>query len=98
MKRIIYIFFLLFIWFGKIQANEDTVVVKLPTGIIYRGFTGHEHLPQFDLIPNPEVAPYYGEIPYSGRQVTLGYYGNNTNNAIFANYPYSAIYGSINIR
>ncbi|MBS1646821.1 MAG: hypothetical protein JST67_05730 [Bacteroidetes bacterium] len=70
---------LLLLCFAKnIQANEDTVVVKLsatraeqsfdpwgryrnpndwtytnvrpPTGIIYRGFTGHEHLQNFDLI------------------------------------------------
>ncbi|TAM92962.1 MAG: hypothetical protein EPN39_21195 [Chitinophagaceae bacterium] len=31
----------------------------------------------------PFVPPYYGETLYSGRQVTLGYWGNNMNDPIF---------------
>ena len=26
-------------------------------------------------VNNPSIPPYYGEIPYSGRMVVLGYYG-----------------------
>lgn len=34
---------------------------------------------------NPVKGPYYGEIPFSGRMITLGYYGNNMDNPIFRN-------------
>lgn len=37
----------------------------------------------YDYNGNPFVPPYYGETLYSGRQVTLGYWGNNMNNPIF---------------
>jgi RHS repeat-associated protein len=49
-------------------------------------------------VNNPSVQPYYGEIPYSGRGVVLGYYGGNTNNAIFNDNGSSAIYGNIKIK
>jgi RHS repeat-associated protein len=49
-------------------------------------------------VNNPSIKPYYGEIPYSGRQVTLGYYNNNTNNAVFKGYPTTAIYGNKLVR
>lgn len=49
-------------------------------------------------VNNPSVSPYYGEIPYSGRQVVLGYYGNNMSNPIFNKYDASAIYGTINVK
>jgi RHS repeat-associated protein len=44
-------------------------------------------------IHNPTIPPYYGEIPYSGRQVTLGYYGGNADNPVFTTYGYEALYG-----
>lgn len=34
-------------------------------------------------VNNPSIPPYYGEIPYSGRMVVLGYYGGNSDNPIF---------------
>ena len=34
-------------------------------------------------VSNPAVAPYYGEIPYSGRNIVLGFWNNNLNNPIF---------------
>jgi len=49
-------------------------------------------------VNNPNVPPYHGEIPYSGRQVVLGYYNNNMNNPIFNKYTLSAVYGTINIK
>ncbi|MBS1646824.1 MAG: hypothetical protein JST67_05745 [Bacteroidetes bacterium] len=50
MKKTLQMIALFFIMLAKVQANEDTVVVKLSKGITYRGFTGHEHLQNFDLI------------------------------------------------
>lgn len=44
-------------------------------------------------VNNPVAPPYYGEIPYSGRQVVLGYYYNNVNNNIFRQYKNAALYG-----
>jgi RHS repeat-associated protein len=49
-------------------------------------------------VNNPSVAPYYGEIPYSGRQVVLGYFGNQSNNTIFLQYGNPALYGTIKIK
>jgi RHS repeat-associated protein len=49
-------------------------------------------------VNNPIVRPYYGEIPYSGRGIALGYYGGNTNNPIFNDNGRSAIYGNIKIK
>lgn len=49
-------------------------------------------------VNNIPASPYYGEIPYSGRQVVLGYYGNNPNNPIFNAYRSSAIYGGSKIK
>lgn len=49
-------------------------------------------------VNNPSVKPYYGEIPYSGRGIVLGYYQNNTSNPIFNDYPSTAIYGNIKIK
>ena len=46
----------------------------------------------------PEVAPYYGEIPYSGRAITNGYYNNNPNNPVFTEYPQTSLYGNIKIK
>lgn len=37
-------------------------------------------------VNNPVIQPYCGEIPYSGRMITLGYYGNDMNNIIFETY------------
>lgn len=34
-------------------------------------------------VNNPQIPPYYGEIPYSGRMVVLGYYGGDMNNRFF---------------
>jgi len=45
-------------------------------------------------VNNPSVKPYYGEIPYSGRNVVLGYYGGKTDNAIFKAHGNAAIYGT----
>ncbi len=49
-------------------------------------------------VNNPSVKPYYGEIPYSGRGIVLGYYGGSTNNTIFNENRNSAIYGNIKIK
>ena len=49
-------------------------------------------------VSNASIKPYYGEIPYSGRGIVLGYYGNNTGNPIFNDYPSTAIYGNIKIK
>jgi RHS repeat-associated protein len=49
-------------------------------------------------VNNPSVKPYYGEIPYSGRGIVLGYYGGNPNNTIFNDNGSSAIYGNIKIK
>jgi RHS repeat-associated protein len=49
-------------------------------------------------VNNPSVKPYYGEIPYSGRSIVLGYYGGNTQNAIFNVNGSRAIYGNIKIK
>lgn len=42
--------------------------------------------------PNPRIPPYFGEIPYSGRQVVIGYW-NSSYNPIFDQYI-NAFYGS----
>ena len=49
-------------------------------------------------VNNPSVAPYYGEIPYSGRQVVLGYWNNGNSNPIFNSFGNTAIYGNIKIK
>ena len=49
-------------------------------------------------VNNPSVKPYYGEIPYSGRGIVLGYYSGNTSNAIFNDNGGSAIYGNVKIK
>jgi len=49
-------------------------------------------------VNNPSVKPYYEEIPYSGRGVVLGYYGNSSDNPVFNDYPNTAIYGNIKIK
>jgi hypothetical protein len=36
-------------------------------------------------VDNPVKGPYYGEISFSGRMITLDYYGNNMDNPIFRN-------------
>ena len=46
-------------------------------------------------VNNPSVWPYYGEIPYSGRNIASGYYGS-ISNPIF-NSP-RAIYGNIIVK
>jgi hypothetical protein len=45
-------------------------------------------------VKNPSVKPYFGEIPYSGRNIVLGYYGNNPDNAIFRAHGNTALYGN----
>lgn len=37
----------------------------------------------------------YGEIPYSARSITLGYYDGNINNPVFKEYGNKALYGLI---
>ncbi len=49
-------------------------------------------------VKNPSVPPYYGEIPYSARSITLGYYNNNGDNPIMNAYGSRAIYGSVKIK
>ena len=49
-------------------------------------------------VNNPSVAPYYGEIPYSGRQIVHGYYGSYGTNPIFADYKNAAIFGNLRIK
>jgi len=48
-------------------------------------------------VNNASIAPYYGEIPYSGRSVVLGYFGNQFNNPIFKKYGSDALIGPIKI-
>lgn|GEM_PF-3140303 len=48
-------------------------------------------------VNNASIAPYYGEIPYSGRSVVLGYFGNQFNNPIFKKYGSDALTGPIKI-
>jgi hypothetical protein len=43
---------------------------------------------------NPVVPPYFGEIPYSGRQVVIGYWDGNRSNPIFNQYKNDALYGN----
>jgi hypothetical protein len=49
-------------------------------------------------VNNPSIRPYYGEIPYSGRAIVLGYYNNSNNNPIFNDYPVTGIYGNIKFK
>ncbi len=43
-------------------------------------------------VNNPAVAPYYGEIAYSGRSVAMGFYKNNFS-GFLATYGNGALYG-----
>jgi RHS repeat-associated protein len=51
-------------------------------------------------VNNPSVAPYYGEIPYSGRNVANGYYSREGGaiNPVSNKYGNAAIYGNIKIK
>jgi len=51
-------------------------------------------------VNNPSVPPYYGEIPYSGRNVANGYYQREGGaiNPISLIYGDKSIYGNIKIK
>lgn len=51
-------------------------------------------------VNNPAVAPYYGEIPYSGRNIAKGYYQyeGGSINPITNTYGNAAIYGNVLIK